>query len=106
MLLGVLLAAALVLLAVAAQAQDTLHLDDGSEVHGTVIEWSEEGVKLRGENGVISIYPASMVVKMTTHPPRVVAPKVVPPATPPPALRGRKEPWVAFALSAFAPGLG
>ncbi|MCY3736687.1 MAG: hypothetical protein OXG13_09825 [Gemmatimonadaceae bacterium] len=100
------LAAALVLLAVAARAQDTLHLDDGTEVHGTVLEWSEEGVKLRGENGVISIYPASMVVKMTRPPPRVVAPKVAPPATPPPALRGRKEPWVAIMLSGLLPGLG
>ena len=97
--------AAAILLAIVAQAQDVLHLTDGTEAHGTILDWLPgEGVKLRTENGVVSVYPETMVTKVTRQPKAAPLQTTLPVAPQP--LRRRKEPWVAFGLSFILPGAG
>ena len=100
-----LIVVAALLMGSAAQAQDTLHLTDGTEARGTILAWSpSEGVTLKRPDGVVSIYPTALVARVSRG---AWGPEMTSPVVQElPEVHGRPHPWEAFGLSVLVPGAG
>lgn len=91
---------------------DTVTLSNGTEVRGTILESSNQRVKIKAEDGTLMVFDMTEVRKIDRAPAPVPEPAMAPTQSgvaPNQTWRGpglRKNPRFAFRMSCFIPGGG